>query len=170
MTPEQKPEGFLETLAEKITTHVDGLEGLVKDVQSADDQKLAKVKKALVPLVEKATALKAEYEGFLKRFGPALERMEALKMEILRTFPGYNNLGDIVEDAKRLRQAFTEAIARMDRIPRQVDALTLENLFADVQGRIRDEVETHAGGPDRMKEKVKNLLNRMEAFERARGR
>jgi len=168
MTSEQKPEGFLDTLAEKITTHVDGLEGLVKGVQSADDQKLAKAKKALVPLVEKAIALKAEYEGLLKRFGPALERMEVLKMEILRTFPGYNNLGDIVDDAKRIRQAFTEAIRIVGRIPGQVEALTINDLFADVQGRIRDEVETHAGGPDRMKEKVEKLLNRMEAFECAR--
>jgi len=164
----QKPNGYLETLAEKITTHVDRLEGLVEGIQSADDQKLAKVKKGLASFVEKAIALKAEYEALLERFGPALERMEALKMDILRTFPGYNNLDNIAEDAKRIRQAFTEAIAWLGRLPAQVEALSLKDLFADVQGRIRDDLQTHVGGPDRMKEKVEKLLNRMEAFERAR--
>jgi len=170
MSPEQKSEGFLDTLAEQITTRVEELDGLVKSVQSADDQKLANATKCLAPFVERAIALKAEYEALLKRFGPALERMQSLNMEILRSFPGYNNLGDIVEDAKRLRQAFTEAIARLDRIPGQVKAFALKDLFAGLQSNIRDEVETHAGGPDRMKEKIEKLLNRMEAFERARGR
>jgi hypothetical protein len=168
MTTEQKVEGAQDTLVDELTEQLDGLEGLVNGVRDADLQKLASAKKRLVPCVERAAALKIQYAELQERLAPALARMEALDMKLVRTFPGWNILGDIKEDARGLRLAFTAAIAELTQQIARVDKLRIEDAIAGMAQQIHETVGTHVGGPERLTEKVKQLLARMEAFARAR--
>jgi hypothetical protein len=168
MTLEQKVEGAQDTLVDELTEQLDGLEGLVNGVRDADAQKLASAKKHLVPCVERAAVLKIQYAEVQERFAPILARMEAIDMNLIRTFPGWNNLGNIKEDAQRLRMAFTAAVGELTQQIARVDKLRLEDAIAGMAQQIQETVGTHVGGPERLTEKVKQLLARMEAFARAR--
>jgi hypothetical protein len=168
MTTEQKVEGAQDTLVDELTEQLDGLEGLVNGVRDADLQKLARAKMHLVPCLERAAALKIQYAKVQERFAPVLARMEALDMNLVRTFPGWNNLGNIKEDAQRLREAFTAAIAELTQQIARVDKLRFKDVIEGMPQQIHETVGTHVGGPERLTEKVKQLLARMEAFARAR--
>ncbi len=162
-TTAARPDPVVATLNDQV----DRLETLVKTVQSNDERKLAQAKQNLAPIVETAKQLGPQYEALLERFGPALERLQKLNLEILRSVRGYNNLGNVVADAKALHLDLQEAIRRLAAIPDRVEHLTVQQLLEDVGHRLAEEVSLHAGGPRRMEEKVRALLKRMEAFERA---
>jgi 23S rRNA pseudoU1915 N3-methylase RlmH len=168
MTTEQKVEGAQDTLVDDLTEQLDGLEGLVNGVRDADVQKLASAKTRLVPCIERAAVLKTQYAELQERFAPVLARMEAIDMNLVRTFPGWNNLGNIKEDAQRLREAFTAAIAELTQQIARVDKLRFKDVIEGMAQQIQETVGTHVGGPERLTEKVKQLLARMQAFDHAR--
>lgn len=172
MTPEttiptEKPADHLDLVASKLTAHVARIETEIESVTTAEGQKLAMAKQQLAPVLEQAINLKAEYENFLKRVGPALDRIKALNREIFRTFRGPTDQSNIPVDAARLLQQLTESVARLENIPGLISELTMQGLLDGVQNRIREEISTLAGGPERLKNKVEELLTRLDVMDRA---
>jgi chaperonin cofactor prefoldin len=150
MTPEttiptetEKPaDHHLDLVASKLTAHVEGLEKRIERVIAADGQKLAMAKQQLAPVIEQTIALKDEYENFLKRVGPALDRIKVLNKDVFRTFSGPAGQSNIPEDAARLLRQLTESVARL-------------------------EISILAAGPERLKNKVEELLTRLDVMDRA---
>jgi hypothetical protein len=152
-------------LVRKFTAHLDGLEKKVNTVRAADAEKVERAKKNLAPSLDRAALLKGDYEVLRDRFAPVLTRMESLDMERIRTFPGHNKLGNVKEDAKRLREAFTQAIAELTSLIARAKNVTIEDCMAGVASDIHEHIGTHVGGPERLMEKVTQLLARVESFE-----
>jgi hypothetical protein len=156
-----------ERLAAAIAGKVDTLQALAAGVQTADQQKLARIKGGLEPMLSIAAALKPQYEALLASVGPALERVAALNLENLRSQPGYTRLRDSTADARTLLADLREAIHELGALPGRVEALTLQDALDGRNHRLAEEVALHAGGPGRMEEKIQAVLACLEAFERA---
>ena len=165
--PTEKPADHLDTVASRLTAHAEGLEKRIESVIAADGQKLAMPKQQLAPVIAQTIALKAEYENVLKRVGPALDRIKALNKDVFRTFRGPAGQSNLPEDAARLLQQLTESVARLENIPGQISALTMQGILDGAQNRIQEEISILAAGPERLKNKVEELLTRLDVMDRA---
>ena len=174
MTPEatiptetEKPADPSDTVASRLTAHAEGLEKRIESVIAADGQKLAMAKQQLAPVIEQTIALKAKYENLLKRFGPALDLIKALNKDVFRTFSGPAGQSNLPEDAARILRQLKESVARLENIPGQISALTMQALLDGAQNRIQEEISALAAGPETLKDKVEELLTRLDVMDRA---
>lgn len=173
-TPETKaPEtipGPNAELKDQLLASIEALEGVAARQQDEDRVKLEAFRKKVDPQLERAAKLVAEFKGFQGEFGPYLDRLTELDMARLRTFTGYNLLGDIAEDAKTLKTNIDVAIQRLGTLSPRVNALRPDTLPMFNLLEVGETIDFFRSGPELARDKVKTFVARMKRFELERTR
>lgn len=136
--------------------------------QNEDRAKLEAFRKRIGPQLERAAKVVAEFKAIQEEFGPYLDGLIKLDMASLRTFDGYNHLGNIAEDAKNLKTDLDTAIRQLEALSRRVDALRPDTFCTFNVLEISDTVEFFRSGQERVREKIKTFVTRMSRFEQER--
>lgn len=164
-------------LIEQLTSQLDDLQAWIERGRGGDVTELVDAKKNLEPVIQQAAELIAEYEAFLARFRPVLERMQTMDPDAIRTGRWQNALGDPAAEAKQLLRRVTDAIDHLGGIPARADAWTRakDGVSVHLSRSLTKEVQEHVGGAEVARRRVEMLVERIGRFmvaqrEREQGR
>jgi len=162
-------------LMEQLTAQLDDLQAWIKSRPAGDAEEAVDAKKNLEPVVQQAADLIAEYEAFLVRFRPVLERMQTLDWDAILTGRWPHALGDPAAEATQLLRRVTDAIDKLSGIPARADAWTRTKEGGKLSGRLAKEVREHVGGAETARRRMEMLVERIGRFmvaqrEREQGR
>jgi len=159
-------------LIEQLTAQLDDLQVWIKSQPRADAEEAVHAKKNLEPVLQQAAELVAEYEAFLARFRPVLERMQTLDRDAIRIGRWSNALGDPAAEATQLLRRATDAIEHLGGIPARADAWTIAKEKVDLSRRLTKEVQEHVGRAEAARKRLGLLRDAIERFmvaQRERG-
>jgi len=164
-----------DTLIEQLSAQLDDLEGWIKRLPAADATEAVDAKKNLEPVVQQAAELVAEYEAFLARFRPVLERMQTLDPDAIRIGRWPNLLGDLAAEATQLLRRAADAMEYLGGIAARADAWTMAKEKVDLSRRLAKEVQEHVGRAEAARRRLEILRDAIGRFmvaqrEREQGR
>jgi hypothetical protein len=157
-------------LQAQLGAGLDTVERMAAIQRAGDEEKVQRVRKNLEPFIQKARALKAEFTAILQDHAALLDRLQGLDIPILRTFHGYNLLGDLAEDAKQFRLGITDLMGHLDRAVTRAENFCFKDFGTHATHELGELVEGARTGPERAIEKLRAFKERLDKFTAAQQR
>jgi len=166
MSTDKKSQAPQSILAEQLSAGLTVIESKLSEHTEEREKAVKDLRRDLLPVIQGATAIRAEYQDLEREFGGILDRMANLDGEALRTVTGAGKLGDLAGEARKIRAELKAAIEAIEKAETAVQTF-LGTRAGATTDLVHQTVAQHQHGPKRIQNRLQQFVERLRAFEEA---